>query len=184
MKAIKILELLNNGEFEQLKALAQKELENEIAKGNGKAKEKSIIDKMMKKNKYEGCFVYNNKYYFLDGFRMFTSKFDYGYKKNENGLDIKSLLNSNYNEQLEINKADLMEFIATNKLTLVNSGAKKIPYIIENKIAFNAIYLLDMLNYSNTNIICYTDSLSPVFTKKDDEIISLLCPIRLPKNQN
>ena len=185
--------------YNKLQKLEFALLENireEIAKKSGcKKSDLSIIKNITKVgdktqderwNHYHS-FTYNGIDYkgFLEGHYMLASQFDFGYEQVENPININSLIPDDAFNTLEIHIDinDLKLFTKTVKRSDYGSFKMGKPYIIENeniKIGFNPYYLLDALNFNETNIIYVKNHVSPAFMKNDTKkTLGFVLPVYL-----
>ncbi len=167
------------------------DLREDLRKENNKKSSPSqskVIDNVMKivKKEKERLYgyseYYDNKFAFLDEYRMFISDNDFGYKENENQIDkqrLKNLIPTSTEKIVTIDTTDLKTMIKENGITRSKNPSKKY-YLVNNEIAFNPIYLLDAIEFADNNIIEYNNPMMPAIIRDNkQEIISLVLPVKI-----
>lgn len=161
----KLLEMVENGEFVKVRQALIENIRLETVKKTCKISDDKIIQKCLKSTSnpvlasgytpFNGWNLFCNGYYILadDNFNFGISEI-----KKEDRLDFSKILNHNVFEDFTncvmIDKEDLEFFKKIHK-------KDKLPYRIiveDKKFYFNPSYLLDCLNFCNTNIICLNNS--------------------------
>lgn len=192
-----VTEGLETGEsFSALLKLKNELIENiriESLKNSGtKVSDISIIKRITKQEKERPLFgkahsFYNdgNLYFgFTEGHYVVASGNDFEYPKAEEAekMDMGKLFVQNYNrcDEIKVDITDLKVFSSTEKRKCPN------PYILLDKEGvkhtFNPFYLLDVLQFNDTNIIEVEleNSYCPAFVKNEAKnTLGLLLPIRI-----
>lgn len=199
---LKIVKSGLSGDIEPITALfkLQEELtaniRGEIAKKSGvKSSDITIIKRITKEAKqnpmYEKAheFIFEGKKYygFLEGHYVLASEntFEYEIAEPENTFKLQEFFKSDLFEQTKVLiNMETLKFICK---TTKKSEATLNPYIIEVgdiKIGLNPFYLLDALQFNNTDevIVNQHDSVAPVVLRNDNRnTLALILPIRLKK---
>lgn len=197
-----MLQLVNRGietgDYTVLVQLKNELTENirlEVLKKAGtKTKDIAIIKRIIKsetfnkKCKFAHKFTYENKEYFgfTEGHFVVACNSNMGIeelKEDYDKIKIADFINpSMFYDCVEFNvdMIDLKTFCKTHK----RSDKKQTPYIIEytegKKIGLNAYYLLDTLEFNDTNIIHISGELKPVIVQnKDKDTLGMVLPIRM-----
>lgn len=174
--------------YAKLKAALLEDIGNETAKQSGsKASDIAIIKRITACGKQNKLFANYNEYgeykAFLEGHYILCSKDSFGYDSNGlEGFKIINMFKSDYESdpQVEIDLVDL-------KTATKTQGRKEVkPYVITVNddliICVNPFYLLDCLQFCDTNIVYVTNSKVPLYAKrKDGERFGLVLPYSLPK---
>lgn len=172
--------------YAKLKALLLEDIRIETAKQSGnKASDIAIIKRITVCGKQNKLFANYNEYgeykAFLEGHYILCSKDSFGYDGNgSEGFKVINMFKSGYeyDTQVEIDLVDL-------KTATKTQGRKEVkPYVITVNddliIGVNPFFLLDCLQFCNTNIIYVTDRKSPLYVKRNDgERFGLVLPIML-----
>lgn len=183
----------NINAYMKLKQALEEDIRIEVQKKKGtKSSDIQIIKRIVKCEKENPMFgkyhtfSMNEKDYkcFLEGHYVVGSENDLGYKASENPFDLSKFFNMDMfdNIQLKVDIVDLKTFIKTNK---TKKNEKFIPYIIkteEIEIGFNPQFLLDTLEFCNTDTISVTTPIAPAFIKSENmDKIGLVLPIHINK---
>ena len=192
-----VTEGLETGEsFSALLKLKNELIENiriESLKNSGtKASDISVIKRITKYEKERPIFgkahpfSLNGTFYFgfTEGHYVVASEnsFEYSEATEAEKVDMEKFFIQNYNriDEIEVDITDLKVFSSTEKRKLPN------PYILVDKEgvkhAFNPFYLLDVLQFNDTNIIEVEleNSYRPAFVKNESKnTLGLLLPIRI-----
>lgn len=189
----KMLEVLRKGNLKELENALIENIREEVEKGKGtKKSDLSIIKRICEFEKrynnnrwaYYHPFTYNGIKYkaFLQGYYVIASQNDFGYPVAENPFEIAKMLNLDNDLKLEVNMNDLKLFIKTN------SKKDRKPYIISytdtkgniQKIGFNPYYLIDALNFNDTNIILINTPKNPAFIENEEKkTLALVLPVKI-----
>ena len=161
----KLLEMVQNGDFIKVRQALIENIRLETVKKTCKISDNKIVQRCLKSasnlvlasghTPFSGWNLFCNGYYILA-----DDNFDFGIPeiKKENQFDFSKILNCNAFEDFTncvmIDKKDLEFFKKIHK-------KDKLPYRIiveDKKFYFNPSYLLDCLNFCNTNTICLNNS--------------------------
>ena len=189
----KMLEVLRKGNLKDLENALIENIREEIEKGKGtKKSDLSIIkricdfEKEYNNNRW-ACyhpFTHDGIEYkaFLQGHYIISSQNDFGYTVAEKPFKLDEAFKLDNDFNLEIDISDLKLFIKTNSKKIAK------PYVLEyitksgesEKIGFNPRYLLDCLQFNETNVISISEPKSPAFIEnKSKKTLALILPIRL-----
>lgn len=197
MKAQFILELLEDGDLKLLKELAEKEVLEQFEKQKGNAKLLSAVRKMMKNKalpEYSvGYSLVNDKYYFTDGYRLLESPSNLGFGALAKPLNVEGVTPRFEGKIAEVDILELQMVIRENKEIIKRNKQIKKEYkgtveikkpylqlkqfIINNEIAFNPVYMMEMIEATGTNIIHYENPLCACYF--GDNHRNLLLPVRI-----
>ena len=188
--------IINSGDYYKLDALKSELIEDirvEVEKSKGtKQKDITIIKKIVKEEKlnkmcgkchpFEFYGTSNKKYYgFLEGHYILASTNDFGYEVAEGNelfkID-KMLTEFGTGTEITVDMVDLKAFIKTMDKKDIT------PYIIDCngvQIGFNPKYLIDCLEFCNSDKIYCTTPSAPAYIMDSKEYnkIGLVLPIRL-----
>lgn len=187
----KMLKMVNkmvqDGNYLKIALNLKDELENDIRKDVLKSKgvtpkQIKLIEKMFKKvddnthfkNKYS---EFDDKYWFTDSYRLYGSNEKFGYKAMEEPLNIERIYQpQDAKIKIVVDIKDLQAFIKIHK-------NEKISYILENeniKIGFNPVYLLEGLQFCETDTIkCSRDVYPAYIENAQGDSVAIVFPIRL-----
>lgn len=170
--------------FDKTLEMLRANVREETARAKGNKKPYKIIESMTKKAKkdrnnemFQKAHKYGDKYGFLDGYRLFLSDDNYGYEvaEPERQFNIEPLFKINEElKSVEIDVADLRYYC---KIYKTMKKYNKIPYIIRTAdgfAAYNPEFLLDLIEYSGSNVIKYIKSNAPIYSENMD---CLLLPV-------
>lgn len=174
--------------YAKLKASLLEDIRNETAKQSGnKASDISIIKRITACGKQNKLFANYNEYgeykAFLEGHYILCSKDSFGYDSNGlEGFKILNMFKSDYEYDMQV-EIDLVDLKTATK-TQVRKEVK--PYVITVNddliIGVNPFFLLDALQFCNTNVLYVTTPKQPLYMKqKDGERFGMVLPINLPK---
>lgn len=183
----------NINAYIKLKQALEEDIRVEIQKKKGiKSSDIQIVKRIVKcenKNPMFGkyhTFSMNGKDYkcFLEGHYIVASENDFGYEKCGNPFDLSKFFSMDVfdNIQLKIDMVDLKIFIKTHKPKKYEGLS---PYIIETKeikTGFNPQFLLDTLEFCNTDTISVTKPIAPAFIRSENmDKIGLIFPVYIDK---
>ena len=189
----KMLEVLRKGNLKELEVALIENIREEVEKGKGSKKsDLSIIKRICEFEKgyndnrwaFYHPFTYNGIDYkaFLQGHYIIASQNDFGYPVAENPFKITEMLKLDNDFNLEVDINDLKLFIKTN------SKKDKKPYIISytdtkgniQKIGFNPYYLIDALQFNETNTILISTPKKPAFIEnKSKKTLAIVLPVNI-----
>ena len=189
----KMLEVLRKGNLKELEVALIENIREEVEKGKGSKKsDLSIIKRICEFEKgynnnrwaYYHPFSYNGMEYkaFLQGHYIIASQNDFGYPAAETPFKIAEMLKLDNDFNLEVDMNELKLFIKTN------SKKDKKPYIISyidtkgnfQKIGFNPYYLIDALQFNETNTILISTPKKPAFIEnKSKKTLALVLPVNI-----
>ena len=189
----KMLEVLRKGNLKELEVALIENIREEVEKGkNTKKSDLSIIKRICDFEKgqndnrwaYYHPFNYDGMEYkaFLQGHYIIASQNDFGYPVAETPYKIESMINLDTDVSLEVDMNDLKIFIKTS-----NKKERK-PYIItytdikgeEKRIGFNPNYLIDALQFNETNVIKVSTPKSPALVEnKSKKTLALVLPVNI-----
>lgn len=189
----KMLEVLRNGNLKELEMALIENIRAEVEKGKGSKKsDLSIIKRICEFEKgyndnrwaFYHPFIHNGIEYkaFLQGHYIIASQNDFGYPIAETPFKIAEMLKLDNDFNLEVDMNDLKLFIKTN------SKKDKKPYIISyidtkgniQKIGFNPYYLIDALQFNETNTILISTPKKPAFIEnKKKKTLALILPVNI-----
>ena len=138
----------------ELKEDLRKELNKKTA-----PKQSKIIDNIVKSasksgyNDLNGYSPYKDKFAFLDGYHLLLADQDFGYKKAEKPLNVEHFLIEG-GEPIIIDINALRLLIAENGITKTKNP-KRVTYKINDEVSLNPIYLLNLLEFAETDTIYY-----------------------------
>lgn len=171
INTIKLLELLNNYQLEDLKKALEENAREEAAKKNGTKNKLTIIKNMLKEDSkalaprfqaVQPCTVNGVNYNaFIDGYRIMADlDNDYGYKKNPDGFRVDKFFKEIPEIRYNIDLADLKGFIALDKANKkADRRTRPNPYIITledgRRAGFNPVFLLECLNFCDSNELLF-----------------------------
>lgn len=193
----KMLELLKASEYYKLEVALIENIRADIEKSkNTKPSDLSIIKRITEFEKkmnngrwaYFHPFTYDGMEYkgFTQGHYILASQNDFGYPIAESPLKMENMFSSDlfYGIETKVDIADLKLFLKTS-----NKKDRK-PYVIEytnskgeaSKIGFNAQYLLDALQFNESDTIYISAPKAPAGIKNESiKTIALVLPVNLPK---
>lgn len=205
INTIKLLELLNNNQLEDLKKALEENTREEAAKKNGTKNKLTIIKKLQKEAEkmpsscrgVQPCNVGRVEY---NGFMnscmvLADSTTDYGYAKSENGFNCGKMFADIPEIRYNIDLDDLKQFIALDKANKkADRRATPKPYIIEledgRRAGFNPVYLLNCLNFcdsteiklfttkqTNNNCVVYKNPMQ--VSSADNSRLACLLPVNI-----
>ena len=182
-------ELYNNS-LNDLENTLIENIREEVAKSKGNKNPLKVVKDIMKDNNKtsskQSLFNYHEFEYKGNIYKGFTNNCycvasydDFGYKKEEDSVLRMNQIFEEYentDKEFEIDIKDLKTFIKLH-------GKEKIPYILEKedfKIAFNPKYLLNVISFTENNIIKVNKSITPAYTYSEDmSKIALVLPIKI-----
>lgn len=162
-----------------------------LKKSGTKSNDVTIIKRITKESKQNPKFdkahefeIDGIKYFgFLEGHYILASENDFGYEhaNDSDRFNINALINSDmfYNTKIEVDMIDLKMVCKTQK------KSDKTPYIITvegTKIGVNPFYLLDVVQFNDTDKIIVNDKNphAPIMVKNDiKKTIGMVLPVRL-----
>lgn len=189
----KMLEVLRKGNLKELEVALIENIREEVEKGkNTKSSDLSIIkriteyEKKINNNRWASYhpFIYDGIEYkgFLQGHYILASQNDFGYPVAETPFKIDEMLKLDNDFNLEVDLNDLKLFIKTS-----NKKDRK-PYIMtytdkngeEKRIGFNPYYLIDALQFNETNIIKIKHPKAPAFIENEGKkTLALVLPVNI-----
>ena len=189
----RMLEVLRNGNLKELEMALIENIRAEVEKGKGSKKsDLSIIKRICDFEKgyndnrwaYYHPFTYNGVEYkaFLQGYYIIAGQNDFGYPVAENPFKIAEMLKLDNDIDIEVDLNDLKLFIKTS-----NKKDKK-PYIMtyadkngeEKRIGFNPYYLIDALQFNETNTIWISTPKKPAFIENEEKkTLALVLPVNI-----
>ena len=189
----KMLEVLRKGNLKELEIALIENIREEVEKGKGSKKsDLSIIKRICEFEKgyndnrwaYYHPFTHNGIEYkaFLQGHYIIASQNDFGYPVAETPFKIAEMLKLDNDIEIEVDLNDLKLFIKTS-----NKKDRK-PYIMtytdkngeEKRIAFNPNYLIDALQFNETNIIKIKRPKTPAFIENEEKkTLALVLPVNI-----
>lgn len=196
LKSIRIEEkTIDISAYLALKTQLEEDIRKDVAKKQGvKTNDLQIIKRVIKQTKGNQqlepfcngyhTFYMRDKIYkgFLSNEYILASNNDFGYQKCNKDFPMERYftIDKFRNTQIEIDMIDLKTFAKTHKK---KKYEKVDPYIINvdnAKIGFNPTYLIDVLDFCETNIISVTNGVSGAYCCSEDmDKIAMVLPIRL-----
>lgn len=137
-------------------------------------------------NKLGSVIIYKDKFVFCDSFRAYIVETDFGYKALANPVDVYSIFpKTKPRYEIKIDLTELKYHIAQNKANHRTKSEKDYAFKLNCKdadfnIAFNPIYLQEILQMYDTDII-YVDRQTSlaVVGDFDSEIYGIIFPVRI-----
>lgn len=189
----KMLEVLRKGNLKELEVALIENIREEVEKGKGSKKsDLSIIKRICEFEKgyndnrwaFYHPFTYNGIEYkgFLQGHYIIASQNDFGYPVAETPFKIAEMLKLDNDFNLEVDMNDLKLFIKTN------SKKERKPYVIEytnkkgeeKRIGFNPNYLLDALQFNETNVIKISTPKTPALIENEEKkTLAIVLPVNI-----
>lgn len=195
---MKCMSKFDNGyaSLEKLEAGITENIREEIVKkSGGKKSDLSIVKNITKigdKKKdirwnHYHPFRYNGIEYkaFLEGHYILAGQSDFGYEEAEKPFEIIKMIPDDAFDgiKIHIDMNDLKLFSKTEKRSEYGDCKHGKPYIIETdqiRIGFNPFYLLDTLEFNETDIIYISKPKAPAFVKNDKKLtFGMVLPINL-----
>lgn len=191
----KMLDVLRKGNLKELEVALIENIREEVEKGKGSKKsDLSIIKRICEFEKgyndnrwaYYHPFNHNGIEYkaFLQGHYIIASENDFGYPMAETPYKIETMINFDTDTSLEVDMNELKIFIKTS------SKKERKPYVIEyantkgeeKRIGFNPNYLLDALQFNETNVIKISTPKAPALIENaEKKTLAIVLPINITK---
>ena len=158
-------------------------LEMEWEKGTPK-KELTIINKMMKRNKYnehlQKAIPYFDKFAFTDGHILFITNTNHSFEELESTIDLYSIVkNISGHYGVEFNLLELKLFV---KETKGNNLLEPYVFKLGNKLmGINAQLLIEAIEFIGKNTFIVDEINKPLYTKNEEKEVVLL-PVMLRKD--
>ena len=196
-----ISEYLENGDTKIIVKTKEKLIEDirkeqSLKKGNT-VKDETLVKRLMKSaadinsKLAAGYSTYNNKYAFIDGYRLYILSNDFGYpllKDKMQEQSIKQILGDSYNYTIT-SKIDMKELKAFHAVAKAEKKIKEHLFEVAREDDtiqyFNSEFLLEILTlYKTDTIYCKENLCDTVVTSTDfSGELGLLLPCRKPKNK-